>query len=84
MTIGRAGFSAPLARRRYWSGIRGCLYADFGVGLFPAGAMFNHSCRPNCSWRTSSTSPADGGVVTPSLRVVALENIPAGSQLFIS
>lgn len=99
MTIGRAGFSAPLARRRYWSGIRGCLYADFGVGLFPAGAMFNHSCRPNCSWSTVipaaedasgssvpavSTSAADRAGMAPMLRVVVLENIPAGSQLFIS
>ncbi|CAN0073407.1 unnamed protein product [Scytosiphon promiscuus] len=99
MTIGQAGFSAPLGRRRYWSGIRGCLYADFGVGLFPTGAMFNHSCRPNCSWRTVvpttdddwgssvpslSLSSADRAGAVPLLRVVALESIPAGSQLFIS
>ncbi|CAN0439048.1 unnamed protein product, partial [Ectocarpus fasciculatus] len=75
MTIGKAGFSAPLAGRRYWSGIRGCLYSDFGVGLYPAGAMFNHSCRPNCSWRTNGAG---------ELCVVAVEDVPAGSQLFIS
>ncbi|CAM9740913.1 unnamed protein product [Ectocarpus sp. 12 AP-2014] len=75
MTIGKAGFSAPLAGRGYWSGIRGCLYSDFGVGLYPAGAMFNHSCRPNCSWRTDGSG---------ELCVVACEDVPAGSQLFIS
>lgn len=75
MTIGKAGISAPLARRRYWSGIRGCLYSDFGIGLFPAGAMFNHSCAANCAWRTDSSG---------ALRVVAVSDVPAGSQLFIS
>ncbi|CAN0276956.1 unnamed protein product, partial [Laminaria digitata] len=75
MTVGRAGVSGPLARRRYWSGIRGGLYADFGVGLFPVGAMFNHSCQPNCVWRTDALG---------NLRVSAVEDVPAGSQLFIS
>lgn len=168
MTIGQAGFSVPLARRGYWSGIRGCLYTDFGVGLFPAGARLNHkyadrmiyssrldrdgararggrgclvsadrvlapygrsrarrhqrrqsavlcfwqsmsalgsippqpgllfgceqtchafarlvvfavfretSCRPNCSWRTDASG---------ALSVVAVEDVPPDSQLFIS
>ncbi|CAN0566431.1 unnamed protein product, partial [Ectocarpus sp. 12 AP-2014] len=48
---------------------------DFGVGLYPAGAMFNHSCRPNCSWRTNGSG---------ELCVVTVEDVPAGSQLFIS
>lgn len=75
MTIGKTGVSAPLLKRGYWSGIRGCLYTDFGVGLFPEGAMFNHSCEPNCAWQTDPS-----GV----LRVAAVSNVPAGSQLFIS
>ena len=75
MTVGRAGVFGPLARRRYWSGIRGCLYSDFGVGLFPTGAMFNHSCEPNCVWRTDALG---------NLRVSTVEDVPAGSQLFIS
>lgn len=25
-------------------------WSDFGVGLFPSGAMLNHSCAPTCLW----------------------------------
>eukprot|EP00928_Gymnodinium_smaydae_P089113 TRINITY_DN73115_c0_g1_i1.p1 TRINITY_DN73115_c0_g1~~TRINITY_DN73115_c0_g1_i1.p1 ORF type:complete len:416 (+),score=53.99 TRINITY_DN73115_c0_g1_i1:54-1301(+) len=25
-------------------------WEDFGVGLYPSGAMLNHSCAPNCLW----------------------------------
>lgn len=75
MTVGRAGISAPLARRGYWSGIRGCLYTDFGVALFPRGAIFNHSCAPNCSWHTDETG---------SLCVTAVREVGAGEELTIS
>ncbi|CAM9598800.1 unnamed protein product [Ascophyllum nodosum] len=76
MTIGKIGISAPLARRGYWSRIRGCLYSDFGVGLFPGGAMFNHSCAPNCAWLTDLPSG--------KLRVIAVQDVAPGSQLCIS
>lgn len=75
MTIGKVGFSAPFAKRGYWSGIRGGLYSDFGVGLFPAGAMFNHSCAPNCAWLVDTSG---------RLRVMAVQDVLPGSQMFIS
>merc|ERR1711933_656059 len=25
-------------------------WSDFGVGLYPSGAMLNHSCAPSCMW----------------------------------
>merc|ERR1719296_21367 len=31
------------------SGRSGC-WKDFGVGLFPSGAILNHSCAPSCLW----------------------------------
>lgn len=40
---------------------------DVGVGLFPATAMLNHSCRPNCSYTVA------GACVPRDLRKFAYE-----------
>ncbi|CAM9988975.1 unnamed protein product, partial [Choristocarpus tenellus] len=37
MTIGEAGIRSQLIQRGYWSGVRGGLYTEYGIGLFPLG-----------------------------------------------
>jgi SET domain len=53
MTIGAVGYQAARTSTEpgYWSGIRGGLYTDHGIGVFPVAAIFNHSCAPNCYWQ---------------------------------
>jgi SET domain len=53
MTIGAVGYQAARTSTvpGYWSGIRGGLYTDHGIGIYPVAAMFNHSCAPNCYWQ---------------------------------
>lgn len=46
-----------------------------GIAVFPSGARFNHSCRPNC--RVSFDSLG-------CLCVAAADNIPKGSELTIT
>lgn len=36
--------------RRATSSKRSARWDDFGVGLYPSGAMLNHSCSPSCLW----------------------------------
>lgn len=51
------------------------MYTDFGIGLFPRGAMFNHSCAPNCTWHTDHEG---------ALSVTAVRDIERGEELTIS
>merc|ERR1712039_1159878 len=48
-------------------------WKDLGVGLYPSGAMFNHSCAPNCLWFV------DRGVLV----VETICSIPKGAELTI-
>ena len=38
-------------------GAQGQQNTDLGVGLFPATAMLNHSCRPNCAYMVAGAPP---------------------------
>jgi len=40
-------------------------WKDFGIGLYPSGAMLNHSCFPSCLWFVRS-----GTLIVETLRVV--------------
>jgi hypothetical protein len=47
-----------------------------GVGLWPTGSLFNHSCAPNCSF----SHVGSGG----KLVVTAVKGVEEGEELFIS
>merc|ERR1712008_605582 len=59
--------------RRAMRSRNGTTWADFGVALYPSGAMLNHSCSPTCLWFVR------GGV----LMVETVKPVKRGEELTI-
>ncbi|CAK0869435.1 unnamed protein product, partial [Prorocentrum cordatum] len=59
--------------RRAMSARRAGSWPDVGVGLYPSGAMLNHSCEPSCLWFVR------GGILV----VEALRGVRRGEELTI-
>ena len=49
---------------------------NFGSGVFPFSALFNHSCRPHAQWRPLSSGSA--------IVVHATRDVEAGEEIFVS